>query len=334
MFDLIYASSFFKVPKITRAFFGPKLYRFHGSANIHAFNYQPSPIESITNTFLSYQSSIFWIAKYYMLYKSILFTFSKAAYTSAGTNDLLENAVRNILPYELDSMIRLSKFFVGSMFLAWILRGLARFQNSDYMNFIEILVSRQKSEVSKYDFDMKYWPIDYTAGTAKNEQAVFLPPVKNPKKMFNPVYDFLCTGVGRWLIMPGSLGFINSQVALPLQQNRAAILEKHKNNAKRLKIKLSSTDFIDALYVKGSARSEKIVICSEGNAGFYEVGIISAPLQQGYSVFGWNRPGFGQSYGDCNIDNERIAIQTILEYVIHELQYEPENIIVYGWSIA
>ena len=37
------------------------------------------------------------------------------------------------------------------------------------------------------------------------------------------------------------------------------------------------------------------MICSEGNAGFYEIGIMVTPLEAGYSVLGWNHPGFGGS---------------------------------------
>jgi len=35
-----------------------------------------------------------------------------------------------------------------------------------------------------------------------------------------------------------------------------------------------------------------LVICSEGNAGFYECGCMATPLECGYSVLGWNHPGF------------------------------------------
>jgi len=34
------------------------------------------------------------------------------------------------------------------------------------------------------------------------------------------------------------------------------------------------------------------VICTEGNSGFYEVGCMCTPLEAGYSVLGWNHPGF------------------------------------------
>lgn len=37
------------------------------------------------------------------------------------------------------------------------------------------------------------------------------------------------------------------------------------------------------------------MVCCEGNAGFYELGIMTVPLDAGYSVLGWNHPGFGGS---------------------------------------
>lgn len=38
-----------------------------------------------------------------------------------------------------------------------------------------------------------------------------------------------------------------------------------------------------------------LVISCEGNAGLYEIGIMSTPIEAGYSVIGWNHPGFGGS---------------------------------------
>ena len=37
------------------------------------------------------------------------------------------------------------------------------------------------------------------------------------------------------------------------------------------------------------------MVCCEGNSGFYEVGCMNTPLEAGYSVLGWNHPGFGGS---------------------------------------
>ena len=37
------------------------------------------------------------------------------------------------------------------------------------------------------------------------------------------------------------------------------------------------------------------VVTCEGNAGFYEIGAMATPLDLGYSVIGWNHPGFAGS---------------------------------------
>lgn len=39
----------------------------------------------------------------------------------------------------------------------------------------------------------------------------------------------------------------------------------------------------------------KLIICTEGNAGFYEAGIMSSAIDTHHSVLGWNHPGFGYS---------------------------------------
>ncbi len=42
------------------------------------------------------------------------------------------------------------------------------------------------------------------------------------------------------------------------------------------------------------------VICSEGNSGFYEIGAMVTPIEAGYSVLGWNHPGFWGSTVSTN----------------------------------
>lgn len=50
-----------------------------------------------------------------------------------------------------------------------------------------------------------------------------------------------------------------------------------------------------------------LVITCEGNCGFYETGIISTPMSKGYSILGWNHPGFGSS---------TVSILFILKFII------------------
>jgi len=40
---------------------------------------------------------------------------------------------------------------------------------------------------------------------------------------------------------------------------------------------------------------QTLFICCDGNASFYEVGCFQTPIENGFSVLGWNYPGFAQS---------------------------------------
>ena len=58
------------------------------------------------------------------------------------------------------------------------------------------------------------------------------------------------------------------------------------------------------------------MICCEGNAGFYEVGIIGAPMKMGYSVLGWNHPGFGESTVCLNYNFVSLTMTSKLIYFL------------------
>ncbi|CAF4974381.1 unnamed protein product, partial [Rotaria socialis] len=67
-------------------------------------------------------------------------------------------------------------------------------------------------------------------------------------------------------------------------------------HAKRRILRTADGNNIDTIFV--DARSitgrQTLVITCEGNAGFYEVGSMMTPIEAGFSVLGWNRPGFGE----------------------------------------
>lgn len=71
------------------------------------------------------------------------------------------------------------------------------------------------------------------------------------------------------------------------------------DSAVRYKLKTADNNEIDTIFVDNrqsmSPNGKTLVICSEGNAGFYEIGIMTTPLSLNYSVLGWNHPGFGGS---------------------------------------
>lgn len=66
----------------------------------------------------------------------------------------------------------------------------------------------------------------------------------------------------------------------------------------RAKLQTAEGNFIDTMFIDNrlsTNRGNTLVICCEGNSGFYEIGIMYTPLRAGYSTLGWNHPGFAGS---------------------------------------
>lgn len=84
-----------------------------------------------------------------------------------------------------------------------------------------------------------------------------------------------------------------------LLQGRTKLITEERG--KRNKVKTSDGNEIDTVFIDNrnkSTNGRTLVFCSEGNAGFYEIGIMSTPIELQYSVLGWNHPGFaGSSVG-------------------------------------
>lgn len=102
------------------------------------------------------------------------------------------------------------------------------------------------------------------------------------------------------MIYPGSIRLLQSFLHPVLVQGRAKLVEEE--HAKRYKLKTVDGNDIDTIFIDHRAdatekdnNGKTLVICSEGNAGFYEIGIMTTPIALKYSVLGWNHPGFGGS---------------------------------------
>ena len=70
-----------------------------------------------------------------------------------------------------------------------------------------------------------------------------------------------------------------------------------------------------------SEKGQTLVISCDGNAGFYEIGVLGTPLELGYSVIGWNHPGFGGSTGTPYPQNEANAANAVIQFAINELGF-------------
>ena len=143
---------------------------------------------------------------------------------------------------------------------------------------------------------------------------------------------------GLKLIYPGSIQLLQSSISGPLQDGRAQfIMEK---GAKRHKVVTSEGNYIDTIFFdrRGKNTNDKngntLVISCDGNAGFYEIGTVGTPVEAGYSVLGWNHPGFGGSSGSPFPQEEANASDAVMQFAIQHLGFKPDEIIIHGWSIG
>jgi hypothetical protein len=138
---------------------------------------------------------------------------------------------------------------------------------------------------------------------------------------------------GLKLIYPGSIKLLQASISEPLQDGRAQLL--NEKGGQRFKIETSDGNHIDSVVFRRSGeKGQTLVISCDGNAGFYEIGVMATPLEAGYSVLGWNHPGFGGSSGAPFPQQEVNAADAVMQFAIQQLGFRPDQIILHGWSIG
>lgn len=228
---------------------------------------------------------------------------------------------------------------------ALLLRGLGRLTTPTYTTFIGKLMEAQReytdtarSLIEKYDFQFSAWPADFDLRqqygySSKPRHSI---SASNLSSMWGPLdltAWFLTHSFGISLVYPGSMGVMNMLVERPLLQGRTKLLQ---DGGKRYKVVTATGNEIDTMFVQQTDKENgsTLVICCEGNAGFYEIGMMGTPVASGYSVLGWNHPGFAGSTGRPYPDQETDAVDAVMQFAIVKLGFKPEQIIVYGWSIG
>lgn len=243
------------------------------------------------------------------------------------------------------------------VFGALCIRGYGRFKNQDYRVFLALLEETRinnneenKRKLGLYDFSFEAWPVDYKWDASKADTNVPRPP-ENTISYSRPTgflsflgswpCDFLryfvAHSVGRPLVYPGSTALLQSGFSEPLLSGRAFLIER---SGRRAKLVAADGNEIDTMFMDKRStadirdRGDILIVTCEGNAGFYEVGIMTTPLKAGYSVLGWNHPGFAGSSGMPNPESERNAIDVVMQYATEKLGFPVNKIMIYAWSIG
>lgn len=251
-------------------------------------------------------------------------------------------------------------------FISKTLRGVSRSFNPTYCQFIRqfklattpLNAEHRNDDLSKqiidarnvlrekYDFEFQHWPVDFNWSDGKyiNERPAKLLPVQEASNetlidgpVMNMVSYFMANSIARMLLYPGSVGILHKILEKNLVQGRNYLIENF--NAKRYKLLARDNNQIDTIFIDKrnnnlNSHGNILVITCEGNAGFYEIGCMTTPLNLNYSILGWNHPGFFGSTGLPFPQNDINAMEVVVNFAVTELNFKLENIMIFAWSIG
>ncbi|CAF1009516.1 unnamed protein product [Didymodactylos carnosus] len=324
--------------------FGPKLYQVYPSHTSTSSHQEQNTAESLSDSvFLALKvaiSALKYTAPFWLTY-----CYRKGLLTTHNTYTTFR-----FLGY----IAILSAYFV-------LLRGIGRFINPVYVSFIEQYSRIRKNPtqqtkqtlLSKYDFSLSHWTPDYiieskavrslpVVDILKNDRDAAKSQLALSERLFHYPHlllGYVCvTAFGSSMMFPGSVRLLKQMMERPLLDGREKLITN--NNGKRYVIRTADGNNLDTMFIDRRDKEGRetngsvLVISCEGNAGFYEVGCMQTPLEAGYSVLGWNRPGFAESSGSPGPLTEINSIDAVMKYAINELHFPVQDIIIFAWSIG
>ncbi|VDM47111.1 unnamed protein product [Toxocara canis] len=248
------------------------------------------------------------------------------------------------------NVVSLTKFLMVYYFVAVGVRALGRISSPEYRKFLDLLLrasderttsTRLRAQLADYDYQIFAAPVDFKARRldrhmvypSADEMPADVGPWLTPFRNLL-AYTFVHT-FGRRLVYPGGVSLFNMVVAnFVIEARRKLIVEK---GGQRAVVLTQDGNLIDTMFVDRRNKEESgntLVVTCEGNAGYYETGIMVTPLSLGYSVLGWNHPGFAESGGQPLPSQILNAVDAVMQYAIEKLGFREEDIVIYAWSIG
>lgn len=306
------------MPSLWGHIFGPRLYGIYTQPAR-----QESTLENLGNTVISFSTGIYYIATSLAFGPVILcYLYSRDWLTPVG-------------------MLTILKYASWLTLIGYGARAFGRYFDETNCKFLDVWQSEQSNkkdddnhaELKKYDFELINVQPDFEA-RLNPELWHLKPDMIEAGPFVKGLASWAIHAFGRHLIYPGSMAVLKYMMRPNL--NAARKLLVHNKQGKRVWIKTSEGDVLDAMFLPGasSSLSQNLVLCFEGNAGFYEIGVMNSPAQLGYTTLGFNLPGFGESTGLPYAKNTLAAADAVMQYSIEVLGYRPENIVLFGWSIG
>lgn len=325
-----------------RCFLGPRIYRLYRLGSNQGRDYEGNAFEHYSDNIIKialFSLSMAWSLGIYSSPVLLSIMYKKGYFTHEG----------------ISSLWRLSSTVGIVFFVSMFIRGVGRMMSSDYIAFITALDAYKQSkdrnlkvEITHYDFDFREWPIDFRWNESIldiSKPKLYIEKASSRRSTMDKFRGLPC-GVlsyiaihtfGRMMIYPGSVGLLNLILAPILLKGRTKLIEEH--SGERFKLYTKDGNEIDALFVdkrgnESYPNGNILVVCCEGNSGFYEYGITLTPIDAGYSVLGWNHPGFASSTGTPYPDQELNAMDVVVQFAVSKLGFHFNDIVIYAWSIG
>ncbi|KAL3090169.1 hypothetical protein niasHS_006621 [Heterodera schachtii] len=249
--------------------------------------------------------------------------------------------------------------------IAFSFRTIGRLTNVEYVRFIKLLGTVRKSPqnvtlldtLKNYDFQVNgppvvalflipflfsvfAAPVDFKASPGRTSK--WHPPRERFPDLASPL-NFLRQAIawtsantfGRRMLFPGSMALFNSMLNSQLVDGRRKLLTEM--GGKRKVIETEDGGKVDSVFIDKRGKGEHgniLIICCEGNAGYYEMGIMSTPVNLGYSALGWNLPGFAESTGTPLPHTILNSMEAVMQFAVNHLGFQPQQIVLFGWSIG
>ncbi|BFZ20244.1 hypothetical protein BsWGS_23283 [Bradybaena similaris] len=321
--------------KILWIFHGPRLLRTFKTQTNEGHDYIPGYLESIPDRFIQ------------TIHAAIGFTY----WTSPVIGIIMYRRGHFSQEGGLNAF-KLALSLAAVYAAAYIIRGLGRVTNADYRSFVTALVDAKsnsctpqaKKNLLHYDFEFWAAPVDFKWNEGMTKEKKPSKPVASTRR--SPaversslpcrILSYLAIhSFGRRMVYPGATSIMNYLLGSMLKNGRASLVEEH--GGRRAKLETEDGNHIDTMFVDRRGKFQNgstLVITSEGNAGFYELGCSGTPMDLGFSILGWNHPGFGGSTGVPFPDQEQRAMDAVIQYAIHELGFNPKDIALFAWSIG
>ncbi|KAI1729239.1 alpha/beta hydrolase fold domain-containing protein [Ditylenchus destructor] len=254
--------------------------------------------------------------------------------------------------YHLTAVFVGVKYLAAYLAIAFVLRFVGRATNAEYRKFATLLVTSRdnpknlgaRNELKLYDYECFAAPADFVAKTSHRASRFFvavtdepiMQPISEPLDTLRKVLAYITAHTfGRRMLFPGSIALLKSVV-------NGALVEKRKEyvmyqESQRNILLTEDGNNIDTMFFDRRGKIDKgdtLVIVFEGNAGFYEAGVLVTPLHCAYSVLGFNMPGFGESTGTPYPSEILNSVEAVMQFATQTLGFEQKDIVLYAWSIG